>query len=86
MRDAFNDTLSAQGYDVAGASTVMFDEDDDEARSIYLVAARITDIKMDVCQRVTFLFAYDLGYTARPAWRWNGPFMTVCAASWFIKP
>ncbi|MDB5490969.1 MAG: hypothetical protein JWO78_818 [Micavibrio sp.] len=63
MRDAFNDTLSAQGYDVAGSSTVMFDEDDDEARSIYLVAARITDIKMDVCQRVTFLFAYDLGYT-----------------------
>jgi serine protease Do len=63
MRDAFNDTLSAQGYDVAGASTVMFDEDDDQARSIYLVAARITDIKMDVCQRVTFLFAYDLGYT-----------------------
>ena len=63
MRDSFNDTLSAQGYDVAGASTVMFDEDDDQARSIYLVAARITDIKMDVCQRVTFLFAYDLGYT-----------------------
>lgn len=63
MRDVFNDTLSGQGYDVAGSSTVMFDEDDDEARSIYLVAARITDIKMDVCQRVTFLMAYDLGYT-----------------------
>lgn len=63
MRESFYDTMSANGYDVTGSPTLMFDEDDDVARTIYLVGARITDIKMDVCQRVTFLFAYDLGYT-----------------------
>lgn len=45
----------------------MFDEDDDEARTIYLIGARIKDIKMDVCQRVTFLLAYDLGFTGETA-------------------
>jgi serine protease Do len=63
MRESFYDTMSANGYDVTGSPTLMFDEDDDLARTIYLIGARITDIKMDVCQRVTFLFAYDLGYT-----------------------
>lgn len=63
MRDSFNDTMTGQGYDITGSSTLLFDEDDDEARSIYLVGARITDIKTDICQRVTFLFAYDLGFT-----------------------
>jgi serine protease Do len=63
MRDAFYDTMSGQGYDVTGSASLMFDEEDDAARSIYLIGARITDIKMDVCQRVTFLLAYDLGYT-----------------------
>jgi S1-C subfamily serine protease len=63
MRESFYDTMSANGYDVTGSPTLMFDEDDDVARTIYLIGARITDIKMDVCQRVTFLFAYDLGYT-----------------------
>lgn len=63
MRESFYDTMSASGYDVTGSPTLLFDEDDDVARTIYLIGARITDIKMDVCQRVTFLFAYDLGYT-----------------------
>lgn len=67
MRDAFNDALAGQGYDITGSSSLMFDEDDDAARSLYLIGARITDIKMDVCQRVTFLFAYDLGYTGEAA-------------------
>lgn len=67
MREAFYDTMAAQGYDVTGSPSLMFDEDDDEARTIYLIGARITDIKMDVCQRVTFLFAYDLGYTGETA-------------------
>lgn len=63
MREAFYDTMESQGYDVTGSPAIMFDEDDDMARTVYSVGARITDIKMDVCQRVTFLFAYDLGYT-----------------------
>jgi S1-C subfamily serine protease len=63
MREAFYDTMESQGYDVTGSPGLMFDEDDDEARTIYAVGARITDIKMDVCQRVTLLFSYDLGYT-----------------------
>lgn len=67
MREAFYDTLEAQGFDVTGSPALMFDEDDDEARTIYLIGARITDVKMDVCQRVTFLFAYDLGYTGETA-------------------
>lgn len=63
LREAFYDTMESQGYDVTGSPAIMFDEDDDLARTVYSVGARITDIKMDVCQRVTFLFAYDLGYT-----------------------
>ncbi len=67
MREAFYDTMESQGYDVTGSPSLMFDEDDDEARTIYLVGARIKDIKMDVCQRVTFLLAYDLGFTGETA-------------------
>ena len=67
MREAFYDTMESQGYDVTGSPSLMFDEDDDAARTIYLIGARIKDIKMDVCQRVTFLLAYDLGFTGETA-------------------
>lgn len=63
MRDSFYDTMKAIGYDVTGSPSLMFDEEEDEMRTLYRVGARIVDIKMDVCQRTTLLFAYDLGYT-----------------------
>ncbi len=63
MQDAFYDTMKSQGYDVTGSPSILFDADEDSARTLYWVGARITDIKMDVCQRTTLLFAYDLGYT-----------------------
>jgi S1-C subfamily serine protease len=55
--------MKSQGYDVTGSPSILFDAEEDDARTLYWIGARITDIKMDVCQRTTLLFAYDLGYT-----------------------
>ena len=61
LRDMFNDTMEAVGYDISGSSSIMFDEDDDELRSLFTVGARVTDIKMDLCERRTFWLSHDLG-------------------------
>lgn len=63
MREAFYDTMKSQGYDVTGSPSILFDADEDAARTLYWVGARITDIKMDLCQRASLFFAYNLGYT-----------------------
>lgn len=59
VKDVFDDTLEGLGYDITGRSTLLYEEDieDDEARTIYTVTARITDIKIDLCrkERVTNL-------------------------------
>lgn len=58
----FRDTLEAQGYDVTGDPGRLFDGAEDMQRTVYAVGARITDIKMDVCQEESLLFGYSLGY------------------------
>ncbi len=45
----FTETLTAQGYDVAGQPEFVFDEIEDEMRVKYGISARITDIKMNIC-------------------------------------
>lgn len=48
-RRIFRDTLGGLGYDVAGDPGRMFDEQEDTQRAVYSVGARVTDIKMAVC-------------------------------------
>lgn len=62
LRDIFTNTLDGMGYDVSGSPGRMFDEQDDLARSHYSIGARITDIKMDVCQKGS-IFVADRGKT-----------------------
>ncbi len=64
MKEAFETTLETQGYDVAGRSHIMFDADDDEARSVYRIGARITDIKGDFCHETGTFFGFSTeGYS-----------------------
>jgi serine protease Do len=62
MRQLFNDTMKSQGYDVTGDPGRLFDEDEDLMRTVYAVGARVTSLKMDVCDRKSFLFGHDLGF------------------------
>jgi serine protease Do len=48
-RRIFRDTLGGLGYDVAGDPGRMFDQQEDAQRALYSIGARVTDIKMDVC-------------------------------------
>ncbi|NCC23043.1 MAG: serine protease [Alphaproteobacteria bacterium] len=59
----FTDTLEALGYDISGDPSRMFDEEEDRMRTVYSVGGRITDVKMDLCHRRTFLLGIDQGYT-----------------------
>jgi hypothetical protein len=62
-RRIFKNTLGGLGYDVAGDPGRMFDEFEDMQRAVYSVGARVTDVKMDVCQEEgDFLFTkFPLG-------------------------
>ncbi len=53
VKDSFDTTLEGLGYQVTGQSHLIYDEDleDDEARTVYTVSARIVDIKMDLCRK-----------------------------------
>lgn len=62
LKSTFRDTMDAQGYDIADGTNIQFDADDEDARSTYLVGARIVDMKMDLCERRTFWLAHELGY------------------------
>ena len=58
----FRDAMEALGYDVTGDPGIMFDEEEDIARTTYSIGARVVDLKFDVCHRTSFLFGYDRGY------------------------
>ncbi len=58
----FRDAMESQGYDVTGDPGIMFDEEEDIARTTYSIGARVVDLKLDVCNRTSFLFGYDRGY------------------------
>lgn len=64
MKEAFDVTLETQGYDITGRSHIIFDAEDDDARSVYRIGARITDIKGDFCHETgTFLGFSTQGYS-----------------------
>ena len=48
-RRVFTESLQALGYDVAGDTKLLFDEDEDYSRARYAVGGRITDLKMNIC-------------------------------------
>ncbi|MCF8495259.1 MAG: serine protease [Alphaproteobacteria bacterium] len=50
-REIFLETMEGLGYDVAGNPGLLYDEEEDEQRTIYSVGGRITDVKIDTCQR-----------------------------------
>lgn len=60
-RRIFTNTLSGLGYDVTGDPGRLFDEQEDMARTVFAVGARITDINIDMCEEQSFFFGYDLG-------------------------
>lgn len=50
-RASFHDALEAQGYDVVRTIDVEFDPEDELARAEYMVAAKITDMEVEMCHR-----------------------------------
>ena len=62
IKNIFNQTLESQGYDVTGDPGRMFDEQEDIQRTAYAVGARVTQLRMDVCNRKSFWFGFDRGY------------------------
>jgi serine protease Do len=64
FKRSFNQAMEAQGYDITGSNSIMFDEEDDEARTLYTIGAKITDIKVDLCNKSGFGFGFMArGYT-----------------------
>lgn len=63
IKQIFNETMEAQGYDVTGSPGRMFDEEEDMQRTVYSVGARITNIRMDLCDKKTFLLGFNQGYS-----------------------
>lgn len=51
MREIFVTTLEGMGYDITGNPGRLFDESADQQRTQLAIGGRITDIKMDVCNR-----------------------------------
>lgn len=53
MKETFDETMESLGYDVTGQASLVLEEEmeDDAARTVYSVAARIVDIKMDLCTK-----------------------------------
>ncbi|MEM6781010.1 MAG: S1C family serine protease [Pseudomonadota bacterium] len=49
MKENFDSSMESLGYDVTGRSDILFDEEDDILRTLYSVGARVTDIKIDLC-------------------------------------
>ncbi len=62
-RGIFFQTLEGLGYDVTGNPGRLFDEGADLQRTIYSVGGRITDIKIDRCQRSN-IWGVDKGIAA----------------------
>lgn len=63
IKSLFNETLEAEGYDVTGSPGRMFDEEEDVQRTIFSIGARVTNLKMDVCDRQTPIIGFSRGYT-----------------------
>lgn len=54
MREIFVTTMEGMGYDVTGNPGRLFDESADQQRTQIAIGGRITDIKMDICNRKSF--------------------------------
>lgn len=63
IKQIFNDTLEAQGYDVTGSPGRMFDEEADIQRTVYAIGARVTSMKIDMCKQNTVLGTLYEGYS-----------------------
>lgn len=68
MKEAFRDTMQAEGYDVSGRIDLMFDEelDDDMLRSEYRIGAEIMALDSDLCAGSSFK---GFWYEPRPGLR-----------------
>lgn len=63
IKQIFNDTMEAQGYDVTGSPGRMFDEEADIQRTVYAIGARVTSMKIDMCKQNTILGTLYTGYS-----------------------
>lgn len=63
IKQIFNETLEAQGYDVTGSPGRMFDEEEDVQRTVYSIGARVTNLRMDLCDRKSFLLGFNRGFS-----------------------
>ncbi len=62
LYDSFHKALEAQGYDLTGNPALLFDLDDDYARTRYKIGASLIDFKMDLCLRTSLLFNVNQGF------------------------
>jgi serine protease Do len=63
LKNIFNETFEAQGYDVTGSPGRLFDEEEDIQRTIYSIGARVINMKMDLCDRQSPIIGFSRGYT-----------------------
>ncbi len=56
----FHEVMHSQGYDVTAAPSLVFDRAQEEMRAQFLVAARITDIKANICRHHGVWYGDDL--------------------------
>ncbi|MBI1205778.1 MAG: trypsin-like serine protease [Azospirillum sp.] len=61
IRDLFVQTLSDAGYDVAGDSRRLYDEDEDLQRAELVVSAEVVDLDLALCSRVSPFFLVYAG-------------------------
>ena len=50
FNDAFFKAMESSGYNVVGDPKVLFEKDEERSKAEYKVAARVTDIKANICQ------------------------------------
>lgn len=60
-REIFIETMEGLGYSVTGSPSRLFDESADLKRTQLSVGGRVTDVKIDSCNRRSFFFGVPLG-------------------------
>ena len=60
LKRLFGQTMDGLGYDVAGDPGRMFDEREDLMRAQYAIGGKITDMKIDICDKAP-LFTFTAG-------------------------
>jgi len=66
--EIFYKAMSSAGYDVIGDPKIVFEKEDDRSRATYKIAARITDLKVNICEMGHWWDGRPLGIYAGEAY------------------